>query len=215
MPSLSIKERTKRAAVIHDELERLFPGDLATPLHYNTPFQLLVAVILSAQCTDDRVNIVTKELFKKYKTPKDFAHANLRELEQGIFSTGFYRSKAKAIIESAAIIEEKYNGKIPSTMKELLQLPGVGRKTANVILGHIFDTVEGIAVDTHVKRLAHKFQLTTQTDPDKIEKDLCEILPQEHWWNFSYRLKAYGRTHSQAWKKYDEDDPISVALKKG
>lgn len=214
MAEVSLQERKRRAQIIHKELERLFPGDLATPLHYKTPFQLLVAVVLSAQCTDDRVNIVTKTLFQKYKTVDDFAKANVRELEQDIYSTGFYRSKAKAIIASANIIQEKYNGKVPSTMKELLGLAGVGRKTANVLLGHLFDTVEGIAVDTHVKRLAHKFGLTTQTDPDKIEKDLCELLPRKDWWNFSYRLKAYGRTYSPAWKKFDDTDAVSEKLKR-
>lgn len=210
----SIHHRKTRALIIHNELERLFPGDLATPLDYTTEFQLLVAVILSAQCTDDRVNIVTKDLFKKYKTVKDFADADTHELEQAVFSTGFYRSKAKAIIGSANIIHKKYNDTLPATMQELLELPGVGRKTANVILGHIFDTVEGIAVDTHVRRLAHKFGLTTETDPNKIEKDLCEILPQKYWWNFSYRLKAYGRQYSKAHQKDRDDDPVSIALKK-
>lgn len=211
MNSLSKEQKAK---IIHDELEKLFPGDLATPLHYKTEFQLLVAVILSAQCTDERVNIVTKDLFKKYKTVQAFADADIRKLEKDIFSTGFYRSKAKAIIGSANIILNKHNGKLPSTMKELLELPGVGRKTANVILGHIFNTVEGIAVDTHVRRLANKFGLTTESDPDKIEKDLCELLPKNYWWNFSYRLKAYGRQYSKAHQKDLDTDPVSMALKK-
>ena len=198
---------------MHKELENLFPGNLATPLDYKTPFQLLVAVILSAQCTDDRVNIVTKPLFKKYKDAKAFANAEIKELEQMIFSTGFYHAKAKAVIGSAQIIASKYNGKLPDTMQELLQLPGVGRKTANVILGHIFDTVEGIAVDTHVRRLAKKFGLTSETDPDKIEKDLCELLPQKYWWNFSYRLKAYGRIYSKAHQKELATDPVSQTLR--
>ena len=157
---------------------------------------------------------MTKSLFKIYKTVKDFADANISELEQAIFSTGFYRSKAKAIIGSATIIHNRYNDKLPSTMQELLELPGVGRKTANVILGHIFDTVEGIAVDTHVRRLANKFKLTESQDPDRIEKDLCELLPQKYWWNFSYRLKAYGRTYSKAHQKDRDDDPVSIALPK-
>ena len=210
----SLKEKKRRAKIIHTELERLFPGDLATPLHYKTPFQLLVAVILSAQCTDDRVNIVTPPLFKKYKNAKALANANQKELEKLIFSTGFYRAKAKAIIGSAQILDQQYNGNIPNTMQELLQLPGVGRKTANVMLGHIFDTVEGIAVDTHVRRLANKFGLTTSSNPDVIEKELCELLPQKDWWNFSYRLKAYGRTYSPASKKYDTSDPVSKKLGK-
>ncbi len=208
----TLAERKRRAEVIHKELENLFPGNLATPLNFKTPFQLLVAVILSAQCTDDRVNIVTKQLFKKYKDAKAFANANINELEKLIYSTGFYHAKAKAVIGSAQIIELEYKGKLPATMQELLQLPGVGRKTANVILGHIFDTVEGIAVDTHVRRLAKKFGLTTETDPDRIEKDLCEILPQKHWWNFSYRLKAYGRAYSRAHQKELDTDPISKKL---
>lgn len=208
----TLAERKRRAAVIHTELENLFPGNLATPLNYKTPFQLLVAVILSAQCTDDRVNIVTQPLFKKYKTPKDFANANSKDLQKLIYSTGFYHAKAKAIIGSAKIIHNQYANKLPSTMHDLLTLPGVGRKTANVILGHIFDTVEGIAVDTHVRRLAKKFGLTTETDPNKIGKDLCELLPQEYWWNFSYRLKAYGRTYSKAHQKDSDEDPISARL---
>ncbi|MDA1168879.1 MAG: endonuclease III [bacterium] len=208
----SQQERKQRAEIIHKELERLFPGELATPLHYETDFQLLVAVILSAQCTDDRVNIVTKDLFQKYTSLDSFAHANAHDLERAIFSTGFYRNKAMAIIDSAVIIQEKYKSKVPGTMQELLQLPGVGRKTANVILGHLFKKVEGIAVDTHVIRLSNKFGLTESKNPNTIEKDLCEILPQEHWWNFSYRLKAYGRKYSPAWKKHDQDDPVSVAL---
>lgn len=212
MPIGTIQERKQRAEIIHTELERLFPGDLATPLNYKTDFELLVAVILSAQCTDDRVNIVTKDLFQKYTTVESFAHANALELERAIFSTGFYRNKAVSIINSAVIIQEKFDGKVPGTMQELLTLPGVGRKTANVILGHLFKKVEGIAVDTHVIRLANKFGLSESKNPNVIEKDLCEILPQEHWWNFSYRLKAYGRKYSPAWKKHDEDDPVSVKL---
>ncbi len=208
----SLEEKKRRAKIIHTELERLFPGDLATPLHYKTPFQLLVAVILSAQCTDDRVNIVTPPLFSTYKNAKAFANANQKELEKLIFSTGFYRAKAKAIIRSAQIITTKHHGRLPSTMQELLELPGVGRKTANVMLGHIFNTVEGIAVDTHVRRLANKFGLTTSSNPDVIEKELCELLPQKDWWNFSYRLKAYGRTHSKAYQKNLDTDPISKKL---
>jgi len=214
MKRYTLKERKYRAAIVHSELERLFPGNLKTPLDYKTPFQLLVAVILSAQCTDERVNIVTKNLFKKYKTPKDFANASMRGLEKIIYSTGFYHAKAKAIIGSAKLINTKYKNKLPGTMKELLGLPGVGRKTANVILGHIFDTVEGIAVDTLVRRLALKFGLTLATDPDKIERDLCELLPQKDWWNFSYRLKAYGRTYSKAHQKELDTDPISMRLNK-
>ncbi|OGY31258.1 MAG: hypothetical protein A3C02_01520 [Candidatus Andersenbacteria bacterium RIFCSPHIGHO2_02_FULL_45_11] len=208
----NLQERKRRAAVIHKKLEKLFPGNLATPLNYKTPFQLLVAVILSAQCTDDRVNIVTQPLFKKYRDAKAFANADKIELEKMIFSTGFYRAKTKALIGSAQIIAGEYKGKLPDTMQELLQLPGVGRKTANVILGHIFDTVEGIAVDTHVRRLAKKFGLTSENDPDKIEKDLCELLPQTYWWNFSYRLKAYGRIYSKAHQKELDTDPISKQL---
>lgn len=208
----TLEARKQRAKIIHDELERLFPGNLATPLTYKTPFQLFVAVVLSAQCTDERVNIVTKKLFKKYKTVRAFADADIRELEQDIFSTGFYRNKAKAIKESANIVSEKYAGKLPGTMEDLLHLPGVGRKTANVLLGHIFDTVEGIAVDTHVKRLAHKFGLTREESPDKIERDLCLLLPQKDWWNFSYRLKAYGRIYSKAHQRNSDEDPISKLL---
>ncbi len=208
----TLEQKKRRAKIVHDELERLFPGDLATPLNYKTPFQLFVAVVLSAQCTDERVNMVTKMLFKKYRSVRAFADADIRELEQDIFSTGFYRSKAKAIKASAQILLAKHGGKLPKTMQELLELPGVGRKTANVLLGHIFDTVEGIAVDTHVRRLAQKFGLTKETEPDKIERDLCKLLPQQDWWNFSYRLKAYGRIYSKAHQVKSDADPISKAL---
>jgi len=202
---------TRRARIVARELKKLFPGELTTPLHYRTPWQLLVAVILSAQCTDERVNKVTSVLFKKYKNPHTFATAVQTELEQDIRSTGFYRSKAKNIIGAMRMLEENFKGKLPKTIPEMLTLPGVGRKTANVVLGHVYGTVEGIAVDTHVRRLARKFGLTKENDPNKIERDLMKLFPKREWWDIAYRLKAYGRTYSPARK--GNDDPISTRLR--
>lgn len=206
----SLAELKKRAIFINKQLAKLFPGKLATPLEYTTPWQLLVAVILSAQCTDKQVNIVTKKLFKKYPTLTSYYEAKPKDFQKDIYSTGFYKSKTRHILAAAQKIKKEYHGKIPRTMRELLTIPGVGRKTANVILGHLYNHVEGIAVDTHVRRLARKFHLTKKSHPDQIEKDLMRIVPQKEWWNFAYRLKAYGRTHSPA--RRSNDDPISVAL---
>ena len=203
---------TWRARIISRELKKLFPGKLQTPLHYKTPWQLLVAVILSAQCTDAQVNKVTPRLFKKYPNLHAFASAKQKELEREIFSTGFYRNKARSIIGAAKALGERFEGKLPKTISELLTIPGVGIKTANVVLGHIHGVVEGIAVDTHVRRLARKFGLTQESDPNKIERDLMKLFPKREWWDTAYRLKAYGRVYSPA--RRGDDDPISIVLKK-
>lgn len=203
----------KRARIVARELKKLYPGSLRTPLTYRKPHELLVAVILSAQCTDKKVNEVTKKLFKKYRTIKAFAAANLHELEKDIYQTGFYRSKAKSIIGAATLLRTQFKNTIPHTIPEMLLLPGVGRKTANVVLGHLYGVVDGIAVDTHVRRLTRKFGLTTHTDPNKIEKDLMKLFPQKEWWDVSYRLKAYGREHSPA--RRGNDDPLSLRLRSG
>ena len=164
-----------------------------TALRYETPHQMLVATILSAQCTDVRVNMVTEELFRKYKGINEFAEADLQELEQDIRSTGFYRQKAKNIKNSSIAILENFSGNVPDTMEELITLPGVARKTANVVLSSAYDITEGIAVDTHVKRLSFRLGLTRYTDPDKIEQDLMKLAPKEEWSDLSYRLILHGR----------------------
>ena len=171
-----------------------------TALRYETPHQMLVATILSAQCTDVRVNMVTEELFRKYKGINEFAEADLQELEQDIRSTGFYRQKAKNIKNSSIAILEYFSGNVPDTMEELITLPGVGRKTANVVLSSAYNITEGIAVDTHVKRLSFRLGLTRYTDPDKIEQDLMKLAPKEEWSDLSYRLILHGRAVCSARK---------------
>lgn len=191
-------QKKERVTGIIDELERLYP-DAGCSLTYETPLQLLIATQLAAQCTDERVNIVTKDLFKKYKTAEDFANADLKTLEQDIRSTGFYRNKAKNIKECCKMIIEQYNGEVPDSMEKLLTLPGVGRKTANVVLGNIFG-IPGIVVDTHAKRLSNRLGLTKEEDPVKIEFDLMKIIPKEKWSRFSNQLVFHGRAVCNARK---------------
>lgn len=175
--------------------------DAHCALHHSNPEELLVATILSAQCTDDRVNIVTKTLFKKYPTIKDYAKADIAELEQDIRSTGFYKNKAKSIKAMATIVSEKYKGKVPRTLEELVELPGVGRKTANVVLGNSFGIASGIVVDTHVTRLSNRLGLTKhKSDAVKIEKDLIKIVPEKDWIQFSHWLIVHGRQVCKARK---------------
>jgi endonuclease-3 len=162
-------------------------------LEFKNPLQLLVSTILSAQCTDARVNIVTKELFKKYKTVSDYANADLKKFEQEIHSTGFYHNKAKNIINAAKIILTKFKGKVPNTMDGLLTLPGVARKTANIVLTNAYGIIEGIAVDTHVKRVAYRIGLTKNSDPEKIEQDLMKIVDRKDWGKLSNILIMHGR----------------------
>ena len=171
-----------------------------TTLHYRSPIQLLVSTILSAQCTDERVNKVTKELFKKYKSVKDFANAELSELEKDIKQTGFFRNKAKNIKNASKMLIEKFDGQVPNTMKEILLLPGVARKTANVVLTSAYGVIEGIVVDTHVKRLSQRLGLTKNDNPEKIEKDLMNIVPKNKWAQFSFLLISHGRKICQARK---------------
>jgi endonuclease-3 len=168
-------------------------GNIKCPLKFSNPFELLVAVILSAQCTDERVNKITENLFKKYKSLKDYAQAGISEFETFIKSAGFFRNKAKNIIKSAQMILSLYSGKVPQTMVQLIKLPGVARKTANVVLGHAFGKTEGIAVDTHVIRIANLLKLTKHKDPIKIEKDLMLAVPKEDWTDFSLLIQALGR----------------------
>lgn len=185
------------------ELLRVWPKiypDAHTELTFSNPLELLIATILSAQCTDKRVNMVTPALFKKYRKAQDYAKAPASELENAIRSTGFYRNKTKSIRAATATIVEKFGGKVPSTMEELRELPGVGRKTANVVLGNAFGKNEGIVVDTHVGRLSQRLGLTKQKDPEKIEQDLMKLVPREHWTDWSHWLIWHGRRRCYARK---------------
>ena len=168
-------------------------GDVDIALNFSNVFELMVATILSAQCTDKRVNIVTSTLFKKYKTIKDYADADLKEFENDIKSTGFYRNKAKNIIETANIVLSKFNGVVPKTMEELTTLKGVARKTANIVLGSGYGINVGIAVDTHVIRLTNLIGLSKNSDPKKIEQDLMKIIPKKYWKNISFMIQTLGR----------------------
>ena len=181
-----------RAKKIVAALARTHPDAKCALVHSNA-LELLVATILSAQCTDVRVNLVTHELFKKYKTAADYANADPKTLEQEIRSTGFFRNKAKSLIGMGKLLVEKFGGEVPSTMEELLELPGVARKTANVVLGTWFGKATGVVVDTHVARLARRMGLTRQDDPKKIEQDLMKLIPQKDWIDFSHRMIWHGR----------------------
>jgi endonuclease-3 len=185
-------EREARAQKIVSYLKKAYPVP-KTELKYDTPFQLVVAVVMSAQCTDKLVNSVTEELFKKYKSPKDFANADLATLTKEISRVSFFRNKAKNIIAAGKVVVEDFGGKIPKTEKELVRLPGVGYKTAHVVLGELHDIWEGIATDTHVKRFAKKFDLTDQKDPTKISKDLEALIPKKDWKYVNNGLVLYGR----------------------
>ncbi len=207
-----LEKRQKRAAIILKELKRLFPHPKIV-LRYSNPWELLVAVILSAQCTDKKVNEVTEKLFKKYRTLEDYVKANPKEFERDIYSTGFYKAKTKNVLATAKIIKEKYRGKVPNTMEDLLSLPGVARKTANIVLGNVYKIYEGIAVDTHVKRLSNVLGLTTQKDPNKIEQELMKIIPKNEWFNTTYRLIDYGRKYCVAKGHNHLECPLSKVLK--
>jgi endonuclease-3 len=173
-------------------LEKEHP-DAKIALHYTNPLELLVATILSAQCTDERVKMVTKKLFKKYSKAEDYANADLKALEQDIRSTGFYRNKAKNIKKCCQLLVEKYNSQVPRKMEELLELPGVARKTANIVLSNAYGVVEGVAVDTHVRRLVQRLGLTESDDPAKIEVDLMNIVPRDKWMRITDLLIFHGR----------------------
>jgi endonuclease-3 len=182
----------KRVAAILAKLDEAYPNAVCALVHDNA-FQLLIATILSAQCTDVRVNEVTSTLFKKYRKPEDFAYANPRELEADIRPTGFFRNKTKSIMGASKKIVEEYSGQVPRSMEELLTLPGVARKTANVVLGVAFGIASGVVVDTHVQRLSQRLDLTKHAEPKKIEQDLMRILPEEKWIAFSHQLIWHGR----------------------
>ena len=186
------KARRKRAFEVLKRLKKAYPK-AKIALKYGNNIQLLVAVILSAQCTDKKVNEVTEKLFKKYRTVDDFANANLKTFEQEIKSTGFYRAKAKSIITSAKILKKDFGGKIPKTMAEMLKLRGVARKTANIVLGNAYGIVEGIAVDTHVRQFANYCALSFERDPKKIEQDLMKLFPKKDWFALTYKIIDFNR----------------------
>jgi endonuclease-3 len=181
-----------RVAAILDTLAQTYPNAVCA-LHHKSAWQLLVATILSAQCTDVRVNLVTPALFRAFPTPKAMASASLPELEELIRTTGFFRNKAKSLQGAGRVITEQFHGKVPHTMPELLRIPGVARKTANVVLGTWFHIADGIVVDTHVLRISRRLQLTKETTPEKVERDLMRIIPQPQWIGFTHRIISHGR----------------------
>ena len=185
-------DKPAKAKEILKRLKKFYP-DAKIRLNYGNHIQLLAAVILSAQCTDKKVNEVTEKLFRKYKTARDFARANRARFEQEIKSTGFYRAKAKNIINACKMIECDFGGKLPKTMAEMIQLPGVARKTANIVLGNAYGIVEGIAVDTHVRQFANYCGLSNHHDPVKIERDLMELFPKKYWFKLAYMIINYNR----------------------
>lgn len=184
---------TKRTAEILHRLDEAYGTEYVCYLNYETPWQLLIAVILSAQCTDARVNIVTKDLFVKYPTLEAFANADLEEMERDIHSTGFYHNKAKNIISCARTLVEEYGGEVPRSLEELTSLAGVGRKTANVIRGNIYND-PSVVVDTHVKRISKKLGFTKEDDPVKVEQDLMRVLPKDHWILYNIQIITLGRS---------------------
>ncbi len=205
----SLKKKKERTARIFEILDPLYTRE-KTALKYRTPFQLLISTILSAQCTDKQVNRVTRDLFKKYRGPEDFLAVPVPELEEDIRPTGFFRNKARSIRGCCQGLLENHGGEVPATMKELVKLPGVGRKTANCVLGAAFD-VPGVVVDTHVKRLSLRLGLTENQNPDKIEKDIEKLLPAERWRRFSDILIYHGRAVCKA-RKPDHDNCPVMAL---
>lgn len=194
LPASMEQQRTRN---IISKLKRAYP-DARCSLNHTNPLELLIATILSAQCTDERVNIVTASLFRKYRVCDDYVKASASELEQDIRSTGFYRNKAKAIQGACKIISEQHKGEVPCELEALLALPGVARKTANVVLGNAFNITSGIVVDTHVARLAGRLGLSAEQQPEKIERDLMTLVPRKDWINFSHLLIAHGRNVCKA-----------------
>ncbi len=191
------EERIQRGRTILLRLSHLLPG-AGMVLQFHNHWELLVAVELSAQCTDKKVNEVTKQLFARYPTLDDYVSADPSEFERYIFSTGFYRNKTKNILAAARMVKQEFHGVVPQTMAEMLTIPGVARKTANVVLGNAYGIVSGIAVDTHVKRFARLFGLSDETDPNKIERDLMEVLPEAQWFHATYLFIEYGRQYCPA-----------------
>jgi endonuclease-3 len=194
-----MKKAGERIGEIIKILRQNYPSS-HTALRYETPLQILVATVLSAQCTDERVNQITPSLFQKYKTPADFAQVKQEELEKEIRPTGFFRNKAKSIIQASKKMVEDFGGNVPDSMEELITLPGVARKTANIVLSSAYKKAEGIAVDVHVNRLSRRLGLSKEKNPDKIERDLMAIVPRKDWLDFNYMLVNHGRKTCQARK---------------
>ena len=203
--------RKARAARILAALKKLLPK-AGMVLKYGNSWELLVAVILSAQCTDKKVNEVTTRLFRKYRTLEAYIRARPRAFEKDIYETGFYRAKTKNILAAARMIKEKFNGKIPRTMEAMVTIPGVGRKTANVVLGNAYGVVEGIAVDTHVLRLARVLKLSRHTDPVKVERDLMALFLKKDWFRLTYLLIEYGRQYCPARRHDHTKCPLTKLL---
>lgn len=201
------QQRKLRATRSLRKLRLLFP-DAGMMLTYTNNWELMVAVQLSAQCTDKKVNQVTPALFKRYFALSDYASADPCEFERLIYQTGFYRNKTRNILAAAKMVQTEFHGRLPKTMKEMLTIPGVARKTANVVLGNAYGVTEGIAVDTHVKRLSHVLSLTDETNPVKIEKDLMELFPKKEWFRVTYLLIEYGRNYCPAKKHYHAICPL-------
>jgi len=202
------KIRTKRVAEMNTVLQQLYPT-AKIALHYTTDFECLVAVMLSAQCTDERVNKVTEKLFSQYRTIDAYASASQKEMEQAVYQTGFFRNKAKNIIAAATMVRDEFNGELPHTLSQMITIPGAARKTANVVLATLYGISEGIAVDTHVRRFAIRFDLSDFTDPVRIERDLMQIMPQELWWGFNHRLVNYGRDYCKAHRHDCSTHPLT------
>ena len=194
-------------------LQKLYPV-AKIALHYTTDFECLVAVQLSAQCTDERVNSVTEKLFKKYTTIDDYANASQTEMEQDVYQTGFYRNKAKNLIAAAKKVRDEFDGELPRTLAEMITIPGAARKTSNVVLATLYGISEGIAVDTHVRRFVIRFDLSDYTDPVRIERDLMQIMPPDMWWGFNHRLVNYGRDYCIAHQHDCENHPLTPVYPK-
>jgi endonuclease III len=209
----SLAARKKRAQKIFKALAKLFPNPKIA-LTFGNSWELLVAVQLSAQCTDKKVNEVTPALFKKYRKLDDYVRAKPREFEKMIHSCGFYRAKTKNILAAAKYVKKKFHGKLPRTMAEMVTIPGIGRKSANVILGNAYGVVEGIAVDTHVMRLSGVLGLSKEKTPEKIERDLMEIIPQKDWFKATYMLIDYGRKYCPARPHKHELCPLTKVVGK-
>lgn len=202
----------KKADIVLKELKKLFP-QASMMLRYSNHWELLVAVELSAQCTDKKVNEVTPALFKKYHTLAAYVSADPREFERDIYQTGFYRNKTKNILAAAKMMQETFGGELPKTMKEMITIPGVGRKTANIVLGNAYGIFEGIAVDTHVGRFAKVYGLSSHQNPKKIEQDLMALFPKKEWFVLTYRMIEYGRTYCPARKHDHKNCPIVQVLR--
>jgi endonuclease-3 len=198
----------RRAPAVIRRLERAYP-DAKVALRFSNPLEMLIATILSAQCTDQKVNEVTESLFVKYRTPEDYLRVPEDELKADIYQTGFYNQKTRSIRGACRVLVEEFDGRIPATMEEIVRLPGVARKTGNIVLGNAHNVVVGVAVDTHVKRVSRRLGFTDHTDPDKVEQDLMRVIPRPRWFPFTYVLIEHGRAVCKAPTPRCEDCPVN------